>query len=183
MLMADTPILITGMKHSGKSTARRIIADELATDFTDLDDTIEQLYSAGTGRILSTREIYRLGKSIFQDYEVKAAETLARRRGIFTAAAGGGICDNASACARLREFTWVYIDENPRLLFERIIRGGIPAFLDPEDPFSDFIKVYDRRTAIYDKLCNIKITAGGRGPADICVEIIEKLTEAGYGRK
>lgn len=181
--MSNTAILITGMKHSGKSTAGRIIARELSTNFTDLDDLIEEIYSDENGETLSCREIFQKGRTVFQDYEVKAARKLAGTHGIFTAAAGGGICDNQSACEKMKSFTWIYIEETPDLLFKRISAEGIPPFLNTEEPYADFIKLYNRRTPIYDKLCNIKITAAGRMPAEICSEIIEKLTGAGYGRK
>lgn len=171
------------MKHSGKSTAGRIIAEKLSTVFIDMDDAIEELFSADSGEKIGARDIYRKGRDIFQNYELAAAETIAGKTGIFIAAAGGGICDNPVACSKLSGFIWIYIDESPKLLFERIIRGGIPAFLTSTDPYNDFIALYNRRTAFYDKLCNIKITAGGRSPSNICSEIIEKLMEAGYGRK
>ena len=171
------------MKHSGKSTAGKIIAKSFSTAFFDVDKRIEELFFEDTGRSLSSREIYRIGRDVFRDYEKKAAEELSTREVFITVAAGGGICDNPEACRALEDFTWIFIDEAPRLLFERIKKGGIPPFLTSDDPYTEFLQLYNHRVKAYDKLSNIKITAGGRRQPEICLEIIEKLREAGYGRK
>ncbi|MBI9105808.1 MAG: shikimate kinase [Spirochaetales bacterium] len=178
-----TRILITGMKHSGKSTAGRSAAETLGADFLDMDDLIEDLFLKDTGERLNPREIYQRGRDIFQNLEYKAADLLSRRNGSFFAASGGGICDNEAACVRLENFIWVYIEEDPVILFERIKNGGIPAFLTSEDPYGEFLNLYKHRSALYKKLCNIRITAGGRRPPEICSEIIKKLKEGGYGGK
>jgi len=178
-----TPILITGLKHSGKSTAARKAAEVLNADFLDMDEIIEKLHLNEEGIKLSARAIYRKGRDIFQKYESAAAEFLARRSGGFIAAAGGGVCDNDDACRRMKEFIWIYLEEKPELLFDRIKKGGIPAFLTSKDPYNEFINLCNMRSARYDELCDIKIIAGGRSPAEIYSEITKKILEDGNGWK
>ena len=170
------------MKHSGKSSLAALAAKALRTSFFDMDDLLKELYRSENGEDLSSRQIYRRGREIFMSWELKAARVLAGREGFFIAAAGGGICENDGACDVLKDFTWVYIDEKAEVLFDRIKRGGIPPFLSAEDPYNDFLRLYRNRTSIYDKLCNIRVQADGRKPDQICAEIIDRLTEAGYGR-
>jgi len=178
-----TPILITGLKHSGKSTAARSAAGALKADFLDMDDLIEKLHLAEEGIRLSARDIYRRGREIFQRYESAAAEELAIRGGGFIAAAGGGLCDNDDACLRMKDFIWIYLEEKPEILFNRIKKGGIPAFLTSKDPYNEFINLCNMRSTRYDELCNMKIIAGGRNPLEICREITKRILEEGNGWK
>lgn len=184
MVILKKAVLLTGMKHCGKSSTARLIASHFTRPFIDIDDKAEELYFAATGERLSSREIYkRFGRNMFMTYELKASELVSRKadRGVLVAAAGGGICDNDRALEILKDnFIFIYIEEIAELLYERIIKKGVPAFLSDQNPYDDFLKLYSKRSTIYEKLCNIHISGGGRSTKAVADEIIERLMEDGY---
>lgn len=136
-------ILLTGVKHCGKSTVGRLLAEEWGVPFFDLDDLVETNCADETGRTLSCRDIYReYGKPNFIRYEAAAAERLKELAGsrssgsgpvsriAAVAALGGGTAENREAISALESFgLFVLFDADPEELFERIKRGGIPPFL------------------------------------------------------
>ena len=90
-------VLLTGMKHCGKSSTGKILAKVFDTEFTDIDDIAEVIYHADAGTALSSREIYRKGgKELFQQYELFASNriTADAQSCNLIAAAGGGISYN-----------------------------------------------------------------------------------------
>ncbi|MDC7227307.1 MAG: shikimate kinase [Spirochaetales bacterium] len=179
-------VIITGLKHCGKSSTAALLSSYFSVPFFDTDDEAEQIYYDENRENLNSREIYRRnGRTVFEDYELKAAVKIKDRadKSSIIAAAGGGICDNIEAIAVLRNsFMFIYIKEEADILYERIIRKGIPAFLSKTSPYKDFLDLYKKRSTIYDKLCNICIKAEGRSTRQIGDEIIEKLMEEGHAR-
>ena len=161
-----------------------MLSNFFSAAFTDIDDTAEEIYFNETCERLSSREIYkRGGRELFMSFELKASKliTLRTAEAPQIAAAGGGICDNLPAIEILKKnFIIFYIDEDADILYDRIIRKGIPAFLSAGKPYDDFMKLYDKRSTNYEKLCNIRISGGGRSTKAIAGEIITKLREDGY---
>ncbi len=183
MLKLFKPLLITGMKHSGKTTTGKTLSRMTGIRFLDIDDLIEELYFEKTGNRKTFREIYREAPENFKKHEAGAAEVLVNRKQILIAAAGGGLCANEDAVKILKdEFVFICINEKKEVLLQRILAGGIPAFLDPDNPEEHFSRLYDERTAIYHSLCRISIEAEERHPEDIAEDIIESLKEHGYAR-
>ncbi len=174
--MADSSprsnFILLGMKHSGKTTLGRRLAVRLHARFADLDDITERIYDPDAR--ISCREIYRRrGKDFFGALEAKAAEQLSKSmtRECVVAALGGGTIENREAMDALKDSgIKVYLKDDPSVLFERIMRGGLPAFLNDEDPRAAFESLYVRRTALFER------------NADLVVEIDGKDVEEAFGR-
>jgi len=143
-----TSLQLLGMKHSGKSSLGRLWAAKHAWEFLDLDTVLEA--EAGGGR--TSRQIYQEeGKAGFQRHEAAAARTVAQRlaRGKAVLAWGGGTVSNPDAVEALRDAgVLVVLTERAEVLYERILRGGRPAFLSEQSPWEDFQALYKERTAL-----------------------------------
>lgn len=139
---------LLGLKHSGKSSVGRQWAAQRGWEFFDLDTLLEE--AAGGNR--SSRQIYtEEGKAGFQKYEAAAAAAIAGRlaQGNVVLAWGGGTVTNPGA-VRILEGLGVLVGLSDRVevLYERILRGGRPAFLSEAHPWEDFQKLYAERTAL-----------------------------------
>ncbi len=161
--MSNTRVILAGLKHSGKSTLALRLAEELSLPYFDLDRLIETEYR--TDRLVACRDIYRRhGRRYFMSLETQAAKrlSLALRKRPGVGALGGGTCDNAAAvealvgCALI-----VYLRDGEARLFERIMRGGLPAFLPKDDPSAAFHELYLRRDALYRRLADVEIDIDG----------------------
>ena len=130
-------IVILGLKHSGKSTLGKRLAQNLGYDFFDTDELIEKNCK------MSVRELYNLrGSEAFKYEEEKACLQIAemfKTKKIVTAT-GGGICENPQAMMHLRSAdVFVFLKNDLTLSAERILRKigidakacftGVPAFI------------------------------------------------------
>jgi shikimate kinase len=157
------PILLLGMKHSGKSTHGRRLAGYLNADFYDLDDIIEELHDPS--RQVTCREIFRShGSAFFAQLEARAALILASRmaQGPAVAALGGGTIENAEAMKALKDSgVRVYLRNSLETLYKRIMKHGVPPFLDPDDPHGGFEGLYARRTPLYEANADLVVNLEG----------------------
>ena len=147
-------ILLGGLKHCGKSTLGRILAEDLDYRFFDMDDLVMKETS---GAWESVRDIYRLaGKDEFRRYEADAARNFIewyvpdlKGRGAVLSL-GGGTIENGSAMAWIgRKGYNVYIRADRDMLFRRIMAGSRPPFLSEKDPEGDWAALYEKRDAMY----------------------------------
>lgn len=136
---------LAGMKHTGKSSLGRLWADRHGWEFYDLDTLIEE----DSGK--SSRQLYLdEGKEGFQRREALAAARIAPRlaQGKAVLAWGGGTAVNDKAVSALRTHgVLVVLNDSFEVLYERIMKGGRPAFLSAQTPREDFRRVYVERTA------------------------------------
>jgi shikimate kinase len=196
---------ITGMKHSGKTTAGKLLAEGVYLPFYDLDSYTEAVYrdgavpaqtdrgiatkAAGRRPALSCREIYRkFGREGFMAFEaVGAARLLSEATDTGGVCAfGGGSIENPKIIPLFEgRGLFIYIDEKEDVLFERIRRNGIPPFLSGPDPEGAFHELYKRRTRLYEEHADLRIGACGEEPEKIVRRILEKLQEQGenHGRE
>lgn len=179
---ARSGIVLMGMKHSGKSTLGRALAEVRRLSFIDLDDLTEAEHDPR--RALSCREIFRRhGEEYFRELEGRAASRLASlmQERPLVAALGGGTIENADAMERLAEHgLLVYLEEAADILYARIMAGGRPAYLGAENPRGDFLRIYQRRTALFRERAHLVVHLMGTDIEGAFAELVRVLSEAGY---
>jgi shikimate kinase len=171
-------LLLTGPKHSGKTSAGRMAAALSGAVFIDLDERIERR----TGR--DPRSLYREGPEVFRAAEAETLGELLREPGEKGArrviAAGGGLIDNPAALELVREASSlriVYLEVSAETAWERIVRkagetGELPPFLGTADPRETHRALHERRAASYKKLARLVIDGEHRTPEETAEEII-----------
>jgi shikimate kinase len=197
-------IIITGPKHSGKTSAGRAAAAILGTRFIDLDELTEEL--AGK----SPRALYKEGPEVFREAETLALERLLSEAasgaagpgegGPVVAAAGGGLIDNPAALELLRRPARgtlrlkpalqvaplaVYLELSAETAWDRInaaakAQGELPPFLNTENPRETHAALHKRRGRAYREFAAFTIQADNKSPEAIGREIAEL---AGIGNK
>jgi shikimate kinase len=189
-------IVLTGPKHSGKTTTGKALASLFSCDFIDIDELISQR----TGK--SPRQLFNEGRAVFQKAEAEALAALvdlggssvgsgggannvgcgknitgdtdkteAKRRVIAT---GGGIIDNNEALSILKKSgaVMVYLDIAAEDAWDRIAAGGeLPPFLRTENPRETHRALHERRAAAYLQIANIVIKTEGKSPQERAAEI------------
>ena len=168
-------VILTGPKHSGKTSAGRALASLCSCEFIDLDDLILQR----TGK--SPRQLYSEGPAIFQKAEARATAAILGAdggEGRRVIAAGGGIIDNEEAATALKKAGTkvVYLDISAECAWDRIAKSGeLPPFLRTENPREIHRVLHERRTAAYLRIADIVIEAGVKTPQEIAEEILSQL--------
>ena len=171
-------IVLTGPKHSGKTSAGKALASLYSCVFIDIDDLILQR----TGK--SPRQLFTESPAIFQKAETDAAAAITSADNTDQSetkkwriiAAGGGIIDNSDAVTLLKKSgaIIVYLNVSAESAWERIANaanGELPPFLRTENPRETHRALHERRAAAYLKIANIVIETEGKTPAEIAGEI------------
>jgi len=168
-------IILTGPKHSGKTSAGRELALLCSCFFIDLDELILQRTEK------SPRQLYSEGVAVFQKAETEAMEAVVSSKteagqGRRIIAAGGGIIDNPDAVAIFKKSgaVVVYLNISAAVAWQRIsAKGELPPFLKTENPQETHRSLHERRAAAYLQLANIVIEAEGKTSKEIAVEILQ----------
>jgi shikimate kinase len=151
-------IILIGFKHVGKSTIGRELALKLALPFIDLDEEIEKTFADKEKKPQSCREIMQnYGERYFRDLEqVVLGQILQNPPSII--ALGGGAPLKKSNQNLIKPYIVIHVKALRRLVFQRIMESGHPAFFSNKEPPSDvFIKLWNRRRRIYKKLATFTI--------------------------
>jgi shikimate kinase len=154
--ISPAKVLLFGIKHSGKTSLGKMLSKAFGWPFSDLDDCIEMRTQEEAG--VSIRDFFRAEeRDRFFTIERSCLGTfLENRPAPWILATGGGIIDNTTALALVPEGTVkVFLHNAPAILYERIIRKGLPPFMSADDPYGSFLSIYNSRTSRYRALADI----------------------------
>lgn len=155
-------IVLMGFKGCGKTAAGRVLAENLNVPFIDLDAKIEDHYAQQHDHKKTFREIYReMGEQAFRQMERDLIGKLDKEGDIVFSAGGGTVMQDENRRMVQDIGTIIYIQVDADVLFDRIIRDGIPAFFDPEKPRESFDKLYAERKPIYEDCANLVVDTTG----------------------
>lgn len=175
-------IILVGMKHTGKSTLGKLLAEKRSCRFFDTDEIILQL-SGKTPRALHEAG----GAALLSEWETTACRYLSDLDpgSDCVIATGGGLADNAEALKICKKTgLCVYLDTPADILFERISEsarrdGQFPPFLRGPDPKALFLELFARRSLRYASIADVHIQAGTKRPLEIAQEITDYIA---YGQ-
>ena len=186
-------IVFSGLKHSGKSTLARLVAQRQGMPLLDLDQVIARLAVAALPELgpsgdhaTVVRQLYRgHGKAVFQDFEARAAAEVGNQIGSrsLVLALGGGTMENGIAMKNLGDLSLIiFLDSPCDILFERIMRGGLPAFLDPADPEGSFRQLFERRRSLALGQADQVVVLGNKSIEQAYDTILPLIKEYLHGR-
>jgi len=156
-------IILTGMKHCGKSTHGRMLAKKLGWIFFDTDKLIEEYYYKAYCSELNCREIYRkVGEKIFRKMETELIKFMLSKSKNATnnaiIALGGGLIANQEVQPLLKQLGKVVFLQVPyQILYRRIIKKGVPPFLDAQSPYESFMELCRQREIYYLNAADITV--------------------------
>lgn len=143
-------VFLLGVKHAGKTTAGKFLAQISGFSFFDLDKEIE----ARKG--MPVRDLYKSkGKAFFIKEEAFECRIIAETAANSVISTGGGISDNIEALEIIKNRGFsIFLDMPFDTVWQRISEkaketGSLPGFLSPDNPESQFREIYDRRRKIY----------------------------------
>lgn len=153
-------IILGGLKHCGKTSLGRTLAQRFECPFFDLDRLILE---GAKGDWKSVREIWTiLGREEFSLLEEIAVRNFfewilpTSRHSCSIFSLGGGTIENQEAMNWINRYGLkVYIRAEAELLYRRIMRKGRPPFLSENHPRQDFMDIYERRHVLYEEYSDI----------------------------
>ena len=171
-------IVFLGIKHCGKSTQGRLLAEKLKRDFLDSDQMLEKAYSekysCSAGESKARAIMLKHGEEFFRRFEAGVIRDFLqqqRSRDCVLALGGGVPCNTFLSNEELKSLgTMVFLDVAPETAYKRIIAGGVPPFLQGGDPHEKFLAMYEKRTPRYRELADITIGVPEEGDAWVLAE-------------
>ncbi len=174
------PLVLIGMKGSGKTTVGRLLAHRYSLPFYDVDKELEVDYRRQTGIDRSSRAIFQQhGRDFFRQLEQSTLIRLAAAhlpRCIL--ATGGGLPLAEANRPLLRQIGIIlYLEVDEAVLLERITAHGIPPFFPyPDDPARSLADLLAERRPIYRELADLSLSLRDESPAQIA-DLIAALPE------
>ena len=165
----NNSIVLMGLKHCGKTTQGKLLAQKLGVDFFDTDDEIGRL------RGMDFRTLYQTkGVTEFTLAEEEACQSIISKNENrqLVISTGGGICDNPPALNTLRSCgTFVFLRLDIQYSVDRIMAKveqnelgtfkNVPAYVLAENPSSleDIQKIlmnrFTERYQQYQSIANV----------------------------
>jgi shikimate kinase len=169
-------IFLTGPKHSGKTSAGKILASLCSCEFIDTDNLIYK----NTGK--SPRTLFCEDVTIFKNAETQALSYITGSSSELPRiiATGGGVIDNPNAVSVLKEANAlaIYLNISADNAWDRIVKSSckeLPPFLKTEDPRKTHRNLHEKRAALYLQIADIVIEAEEKSPEEIAKEIFEQI--------
>ena len=165
------PVILVGMRGSGKSSVGRELARRLECELADCDRVLER--ERGT----TIREIFeRFGEATFREWERETLGSLLERRPGVLATGGGAVLDDENVRAMRQSGVVVYLSAGAETLAHRIesdpgSAASRPALTDL--PSSEEVAaLLDTRDPRYRAASDVVIDTEGRAPAEVASEIL-----------
>ena len=183
--MSGQSIVIVGLKHCGKSSVGRLLAERLQRPYYDADGLLEQHYWARHRRYFGVREIYdQLGKEGFDQIQVQVLEEFFAHYDLDVPpilSLGGGAGDLDEIGRLLETCLVVLLEEELALLFQRIASGGLPPFLraarNSEAAFAQFCELSAPRLQRYRAWADLILCCAQRKQPDLVAELQNMLKD------
>lgn len=158
-------VVFLGVKHCGKSTQGRLLAQKLGCRLQDSDDLMQLKYAAEYNvppeEATPRKIMQRHGEEFFRRYEADIIREFPQQNGFGNTvlSLGGGVPDNPFLkSAEIKALgTLVYLQIDPDTAYERIAAGGIPPFLAGNDPYGKFLEICQKRMPRCKELADITI--------------------------
>lgn len=136
----DKNIVLIGMPGSGKTTLGKQLASRLGRTFVDADDFVVQL----EGKTIA--DMFAVSEEYFRDAETRAAQELAKRRGLVVACGGGVIKRSVNIKILKRTGVVIFLDRSPDDIVTDVDVASRPLLKDGKQKVYD---LYDERIALY----------------------------------
>ena len=167
-------LFILGIKHSGKTTFARLLANRLNVPSIDSDDLVLDVISP-----LTVRDYYKeFGKVSFQEKEIETVRAyIESQEKPFIMSMGGGAADNLGLIEVMKSNgLLIYLKRPECEMLPVILKHGLPAFLDPDDVEGSFRAMYERRNSIYEEIADKTVDMGSyRDRRETLKSLIEQL--------
>ena len=150
-------ITIAGIKHSGKSTLGRRLAERTGFSFYDVDAVLTEKYGQ------SVRELFRsIGEDEFRRIEAQTEKELAEKNENKVISLGGGAVNSRFFDDALKKSLGIMImvDIPDETAEKRVFANGVPAYLEKySDPGDALKKINGERREGMRKVCSCVYTA------------------------
>ena len=163
-IIKDKVVLI-GMPGSGKTTVGRLLAGKLKYSFFDMDECIEKL----SGKTVA--ELFKIGESVFREWETKVCMELVKKRRAVISAGGGAVERRENVSILKSGCVVIYLSRPVGRIAADINIKSRPLL---KDGAGRLYELYKRRGPIYEGAADLTVE-NGASAAEAAAEALLKL--------
>lgn len=167
----DRPIVLVGLMGAGKTTVGRRLARRLGLDFVDSDEEIERAADRSIPEMFD-----RYGEAAFRDGERRVLRRLIDGPPKVIATGGGAFMDAETRALIGERCVSIWLDADPEILAERVVRRGGRPLLAGKDPLPALRELAARRNPFYGE-ADLHIRSQDMPHAEAVERILEGLAE------
>ncbi|SIS43765.1 shikimate kinase AroK [Neptunomonas antarctica] len=167
-------IFLIGPMGAGKSTIGRMLSQELALEFVDVDREIEERAGANIPWIFDVE-----GEIGFRDREEMVVDDLTQSNNQVLATGGGAVLRAANrACLQSRGFV-VYLDTSIEQQLERTSKDKNRPLLRADNPQEVLERLMEIRDPLYRLTSDLIVKTDRRHPRGVVSDIVKQLVRQG----
>jgi XRE family transcriptional regulator, aerobic/anaerobic benzoate catabolism transcriptional regulator len=172
-------ISLIGLRGAGKTTLGKLLADQLAVPFVELNREVERHYGAKIGEILALS-----GQAGYLRCERQSLEKVITHYPRAVIEIGGGLATDPETLDLLLETTrTIWVRAKPGEYIQRIIdQGDLRPMSDNRDAMKDLRSILRAREPFYRK-ASLQLNTSGKTPSQSIRELLVLLRERVNGRR
>lgn len=161
-------LFLCGMPGCGKSTIGALLAKQLSLSFLDTDRLIEEHYHVQYGLKVNCREMtIKEGVLFFRSLEERIVKNLSEQENVIVALGGGTLLSEVNTQFLRSLGQMIYLKTATQDLLPRILRRGIPTYLDKDHPEESLIKLAHERESLYAASSDHTVDTSGMTPEEV----------------
>ena len=166
-----TKIILVGMMGAGKTTIGKLLSNQLAFNFIDLDRMIEEKSGVKINTIFEIE-----GEEGFREREYLALnEALAEEKVVISTGGGVIVKDINRSLIQKNEAMVVYLKANLDILVGRLKNDKTRPMLDKDNKQLSLQKLLSEREPLYENLADLIIDTSHLKTNDVLKTITEKM--------
>lgn len=148
-------VTLCGLPGCGKSSVGQALAQKGDLTFIDIDLLIQAIYQSQGNKFLNCQEIFAFhGEVFFRQLEKEAIASLVHSQDNIIASGGGAFMQEPNRKVFKSIGKVIYLKGPLKLIFDRLTRNRLPAYLDPQHPFKSFEALAAKRCPIYETVAD-----------------------------
>lgn len=165
-------VALIGLRGAGKSSLGKIVAEDLAVPFFELDRLVEEASGVPMNMIF---DLY--GQSSFRRFERRCLEKLLEKHSTFVLATGGGLVSEPATYDRLLTACYtVWLRATPEEHMSRVVnQGDMRPMAHNREAMSDLKRILAEREHLYGK-ADATIDTSGRAISDVEQELLKLVS-------
>ncbi len=165
-------IFFIGFMGCGKSTMARLLAEKLAMELVEMDETIEREEERTINEIFATE-----GEQHFRDLETQLIVRIADRGGMIVSCGGGAILREENVVNMKKNGTIVYLEATPETIFERVRYSTNRPLLNGNMNVDYIGELMSKRVEKYEGAADVVVCVDGKEKSEIVSELKHLLVD------
>jgi len=171
-------IFLIGFMGTGKSTVAQYLSSHYGMEVVEMDQEIEEREKMNISEIFE-----KYGEEHFRKLETHLLLELRERKNLVISCGGGTALRDCNVKAMKGSGKVVFLTADPETILARVQDSHDRPLLENNKNVSFIASMMEQRRDKYEGAADVLVATDRRSVQEICMEIMEKLADIGFGCK